>query len=158
VTVRRQQCASDKEVEGSGVAVPDTAPRMVLGNECCNKVSYATVHRRWAIVLAALAALLWQSLAVQTHMHAPPVRAAFAHGTDAVAASPSRSDDPNGCPFCRQAARAGHYLTPGTLALSIGAVLAVTPRLLHLPRWPRRHAPHGWYGRGPPAPLLHAHL
>jgi len=103
--------------------------------------------------------LLWQSLVVQTHLHAfpPPAATTAQAGSAAPAtANPSRPDDPANCPICREAARAGHYLAPLAIPLLLRSSMPVAPSLATLPIWPRRHTAHGWYGRGPPSVSTHA--
>jgi len=119
------------------------------------RVRGAPAGLRALLVLGLLlAALLGQSIAVQSHLH-------FARGSGWSAAAAeeakgnprhalSASHVPADCPLCRELATAGHYIAPGPLALSEGQ--APFPWLFVLPvaALPCRPRSHRWQSRAPP--------
>lgn len=105
--------------------------------------------RRLVVMLAAMAALLWQSFIVQTHIHYPPVAA------HATAGNGHRGETPNECPICREVAQAAAYLTPAP-----PPILAAPPAYVVLADLPVITAVlvafvPAWRSRAPPS-LSHA--
>ena len=67
------------------------------------------VALRMAVILTAIAALLWQSFIVQTHIHYPAVAV---HAATGVSHRAHPAEAPADCPICREMAQAAAYLTP----------------------------------------------
>ncbi|MEP7004619.1 MAG: DUF2946 family protein [Sphingomonas bacterium] len=114
--------------------------------------------RRFAIVLAMLLAILWQSFVTQTHVHANPgvYATAISHSAGAptrLKAGEGPSDLPATCPICQEIAHAGSYLSPAAVALQPPipvdlwrtATPALSPAL--------RQRSHAWQSRAPPHQL-----
>jgi hypothetical protein len=114
--------------------------------------------RRFAIVLAMLLAILWQSFVTQTHIHtdAGSYAAAIADSANAPAqlkTGQAPSDLPATCPICQEIAHAGSYLSPDAVTfqppLSIPVWRTVAPsRALAV-----HQRSHAWQSRAPPLPL-----
>jgi len=114
--------------------------------------------RRFAIVVAMLLAILWQSFVTQTHVHADPGLYATAIADSAGAparlkAGQAPSDLPATCPICQEVAHAGSYLSPAAVAfeppvqadLWRGVAPSLAPAL--------RQRSHAWQSRAPPLQL-----
>lgn len=103
-----------------------------------------------------LAALLGQSVAVQSHLHMAGRTAWVAPmGADGgtrhgLSTQHAPANTPADCPLCRELAMAGHYITPGPLAFLGGQ--APLPWLFVLPVAALlcRSRSHRWQSRAPP--------
>ena len=113
---------------------------------------------RFAIVLAMLLALLWQSFVTQTHIHADPIGYATAiadsTGTPAqLKAGQAPSDLPATCPICQEIAHAGSYLSPTAVAFQPPAQVQVWRAVAISRALTLRQRSHAWRSRAPPLPL-----
>ena len=111
--------------------------------------------RRFAIAVAILLAILWQSFVTQTHIHAGPVGYVSMVSADAGAsprlkAGQPLSELPAVCPICQEIAHTGSYLTPTAVALqppvSVSLQRAIAPSLAQT----LHQRSHAWRSRAPP--------
>ena len=118
--------------------------------------------RRLLTVLVVLAGFLFQTYAVQTHIHVPGESGSslLLSYDDAAAAtkhlSPSSqhkkipAEDPANCPLCQAMFLSGQFVMPGALVFLLPArPLSVVPLATALPTSGSR-ASHIWQGRAPP--------
>lgn len=113
---------------------------------------------RFAIILAMLLALLWQSFVTQTHIHADPIgyATAIADSTGAQAqlkAGQAPSDLPATCPICQEIAHAGSYLSPTAVAFQPPVAIHVWRAVAPVRALTLRQRSHAWQSRAPPLPL-----
>jgi hypothetical protein len=112
-----------------------------------------TSPRKWVTAFALLAFFL-QSLAVQTHIHAPLIPAAVkAVISQEQAPAPLKSQDPfDQCRLCQELAHAGSFFTPAivTLAASPSFTIAAFAALRALPH--SAATAFAWQSRAPPRP------
>ena len=111
---------------------------------------------RWiAIVLAAMLALAWQSIVVQTHFHfqaGAPAQSASGADVRAILGTGQApvKDDPANCPLCHEFAHAGHFISPAPPGLFVPGTVVACLFLLSFTPWARRERSHTWQSRGPP--------
>jgi len=126
---------------------------------CHDQVAKESGRRRWLPVWGALlcAALLMQSLLVQSHVHGSPWTAGIetADAGNHVASAPHAAIGGSGtladtCFLCREAAAGGHYLPlPAETELASMPAAAMVA-IAMLARWPLGPPPRAWFGRAPP--------
>jgi hypothetical protein len=114
--------------------------------------------RRFAIVIAMLLAILWQSFVTQTHVHADPglyaTAIADSAGTPArLKAGRAPSDLPATCPICQEVAHAGSYLSPAAVALEPPVLADHWRDVAPSPATALRQRSHAWQSRAPPLQL-----
>lgn len=128
--------------------------RRLASSAACEPLRRAPAGLRVLLVLGLmLAALLGQSIAVQSHLHFVPGSGwpAASEGTDgSTRHALSTAHVPMDCALCRALATAGHYIAPGPLAFSEGQ--APLPWLFVLPVAALlcRSRSHRWQSRAPP--------
>ncbi len=115
----------------------------------------------WRQTFAALALALFafQNYVTQTHVHllwrGAPEAFAQSLGLAHVRQTPAPgqhqpADDPANCPICQDIALAGHFTSPGTIAIPPPVFMAISGQLvLALPAFVSV-ASHDWQGRAPP--------
>jgi hypothetical protein len=127
-----------------------------------------TSLRRLLTVLFVLTGFLFQSYAVQTHIHVAndfDARLISAHSVDkapsiakTLAAKPSRqqqhkkipADDPSNCPLCQASFLSGQYVMPDAVVFLLPVqALAIVPATILLTAR-SSVASHIWQGRAPP--------
>lgn len=124
----------------------------------------AAFHRAsaksWRQAFAALALVLFavQNYVTQTHVHllgrgTPDILAPVGLAQAQPAPAPGKNrpaDTPANCPICQDIALAGHFTSPGAIALPPPAFVAIPSLLvLVLPAFVSV-ASHDWQGRAPP--------
>lgn len=143
------------------IAARDKGASHVAGVSVSGRSGTRTPLAAWrALVLAILTLFAWQSVLLQSHVHAAGVRPAQSAAASPVAATlpgvragSDRRDDPADCPICREVAHAGHYLTPSPAAVPAPAPL---PTWVSVARTGPADAPRrssGWRNRDPPGNL-----
>lgn len=115
-------------------------------------------HLRASLVIAALVALLWQSLIVQAHVHFETANAqALGQSLPASAGVSARQDSnshkPSDCILCREKSLNGSFVTPIVLGVERLALFFATQVALPMPGLPSGQRSHAWRSRGPPAAL-----
>lgn len=118
--------------------------------------------RGWQQVIASLALVFFafQSYLTQTHIHllwhgAPDAYAQNLTGQNAKPASDRNqlppADNSANCPICQDMLLAGHFTTPGAVALILPPqIAAVAAIAIGRPAFVAT-ASHNWHGRAPPA-------
>jgi len=108
--------------------------------------------------LAMLVVFCWHGILVQTHFHTnvrPLSAASELASSNGLTHGQSSPDTPDRCQICREAATAGHYLSPTVPALEARIGFAswrpVTPYI----RQSGRSRSHAWHSRAPPLFLTH---
>ncbi len=113
----------------------------------------------------ALLAFLFQSYAVQTHIHpelngldysaltasAPSHAANIGTSLERDHHAPAPLDDTARCPLCQEFLHAGAYLTPVPAALALPSTITVVAPLAAAPIAIVQTVSHAWRGRGPPS-------
>jgi len=112
--------------------------------------------RRFAIAIAMLLAILWQSFIIQTHVHGAPGGYAIADSAGAptrLKAGEAPSELPAACPICQEVAHAGSYLLPAAVALQPPMVVHLSGAVTQMLAPTRRQRSHLWQSRAPPRQL-----
>jgi hypothetical protein len=116
---------------------------------------HGVAARGWRFAAALLAMLTFavQSYVTQTHIHFDaPV------SSDGIAkAAPNApqgklpfKETPANCPICQEIAMAGHYVTPGAVALVLPSqTVSIVPIDVSVP-FIVEAVSHDWHGRAPP--------
>lgn len=114
---------------------------------------------RIALLVAALFAILFQSVIVQAHTHvhravAPivhvPVDGARAHAVLGAADDGSTQQDESDCPICWEMAHAGAFVLPQDTVLRIPEPSAIWRGALPQSISARNGRSHAWRSRAPP--------
>jgi hypothetical protein len=109
-------------------------------------------------LFVALLALTWQSLTLQTHVHAWPDGGVT--GLTGNAASPARPetghpapDVPTPCPMCQEMAHSGSYLLPSLPAFHLPHDIVSWHIVIPAQTIAPRQRSHTWQSRAPPYQL-----
>lgn len=102
---------------------------------------------------ALLLALLGQSIVTQSHIHGRDMNSPVARQGPRIFSSRLPAPAPADCPFCREGAQAGHYLSPSTFQLAPVAKAFPPCGVPSLTRIICRLHGFGWRSRAPPTPL-----
>ncbi|WP_298670687.1 hypothetical protein [uncultured Sphingomonas sp.] len=119
--------------------------------------TFSGLGRRIMLILA-LAALTFQSLVVQGHVHARGRQTTqeFAQRETFISrlpGVPTPGDDPFDCPICREMAHAGNYLLPPIAVVPVIIAQIAFMAIRPLPRHRLLAFPLVRRSRGPPEPL-----
>jgi len=108
---------------------------------------------RFAAALLAMLTFAAQSYVTQTHIH-------FDSPTSSDGITKAAPDAPHGklpvketpanCPICQEIAMAGHYVTPGAVALALPSQTVSIVPLEIVVRFIVEAVSHDWHGRAPP--------
>ena len=128
--------------EGAGAQAPNAPARM----------------RRFAMVLAMLLAIIWQSFVTQTHIHADPGTYAIAIAGNAntpaqLKTGQAPSDLPATCPICQEIAHAGSYLSSTAFAFQPPVPIFVWRTVAPSGARALQQRSHAWRSRAPPLHL-----
>jgi len=125
---------------------------------CAEAPQLLVSARRFAIAIAMLLAILWQSFIIQTHVHA--ASGGYATAIADSAGAPTRlkageapSELPATCPICQEVAHAGSYLSPAAVALQPPIAVYLSPTFTQSLAPTRRQRSHLWQSRAPPPQL-----
>lgn len=110
---------------------------------------------RIALLVAALFAILFQSVIVQAHAHthhdmAPAVRSVATHALTGVADDGSTQPDESDCPICWEMAHAGVFVLPGDPVFLAPETSAIWVAALLPSVSVRNGRSHAWRSRAPP--------
>lgn len=113
---------------------------------------------RFPLILALLAALLWQNFVIDTHVDFDAQRrSAVVQGTAAslvtasfVSAASRSSDRPADCPICFDARQAGAYVSSADVSFPTPIVSIYWSLFSSLSDLTGQARSHAWLGRGPP--------
>lgn len=111
--------------------------------------------RHMLLALAALIAIAWQGLVVQTHVHPDadgwraPGHALVQPGA-ASARGHQPAERPSHCVLCREKALSGNYVQPEPVVIRLPAAAFVVAAALVLPNLIDLKRSHAWRSRGPP--------
>lgn len=111
---------------------------------------------RVLLLVAALLAIVWQSLVIQTHVHDDAASATISRALNVATADPSvranvvAHKQPN-CILCLEKSLNGSFVSPGIAAVARPALLFVRATAIPLPTLPDTGRSHAWHSRGPPA-------
>lgn len=111
-----------------------------------------------AATLVAVLCLLWQSLLIQTHIHASlhtvaPSAAGSAPLRAVVRDVQGGPDDAANCPICQERAHSGAFLLPQAIAATPSTTAAIEPGSVATLAPMRTTRSHAWQSRAPPLPL-----
>jgi hypothetical protein len=105
--------------------------------------------RRWITALALLAFVL-QSLALQTHVHAPLQPTTAKIQTGSAPSAPLKLDPMDQCRLCQELVHAGTFVTPSAAATAAALTSAAASFVIQLALVTDPATAFGWQSRAPP--------